>query len=78
MKVKKTNASSPPTAPPTTAPTGVVFEPDDCGGTCDDVGEPALELETEVEVEPEAKVEPEAEVVKTRLGMEARLANEGL
>ena len=72
MKVKKTNASSPPTAPPTTAPTSVECELADCRGRCNAVWEAAPELCNEVEVEPEAVV------VKTRLGMEARLANEGL
>jgi hypothetical protein len=60
----KTSASNPPTTPPTIAPTGVcfTFEPAGVCETCDAVGE----------------AEIEAEAVKTRLGMEARLENEGV
>jgi hypothetical protein len=57
----KTNASNPPTTPPTIAPTGVFLE---LCETCDAVGE--------------AEAEVEAGAVKTRLGMEARLENEGV
>ena len=60
----KTSASNPPTTPPTIAPTGVCFEPADVCETCDAVGE--------------AEAEVEAGAVKTRLGMEARLENEGV
>jgi len=47
-----TNASNPPTTPPTIAPTGVCFEL--------------------------AEAEVDAGAVKTRLGMEARLGNDGV
>jgi hypothetical protein len=68
MKAMKAKAIKPPTTPPTIAPTWVTFEPDDCRGVC----EVATGLAAAVEVE------REAEEVKGRLGMEARLENEGV
>lgn len=37
-----------------------------------------LDAEVELKPEVEVEVEPEAEEIKGKLGMEARLANEGL
>jgi len=61
-----TSASNPPTTLPTIAPTGLCFkfEPAVVCETCDAVGE--------------AEAEVEAGAIKTRLGMEARLENEGV
>ena len=69
----KTSASNPPTTPPTIAPTGVCPEPADVCETCDAVGEAEAEVERA-----EAEVEVETGAVKTRLGIEARLENEGV
>jgi len=79
QRVKSANASNPPTAPPTAAPTGVILELADCWGICDAVGETCDAVgETAPDLEAEVEVEPEAAGVKARLGLEARLANEGL
>jgi len=61
----KTSASNPPTIPPTIAPTGVCFEAAEFWKTCDDIGEAD-------------EAEVEAGGIKTRVGMEARLENEGV
>ena len=66
----KTSASNPPTTPPTIAPTGFWLEPADVCETSGSVGETFDAVGAEAEVE--------AGGVKTRLGMEARLENEGV
>jgi len=55
----------------------VTFEPADCWGAWDAVGEADAGI-ADAEFEVAVEVELEAEEVKGRLGMEARLANEGL
>jgi len=72
QKVKKANASNPPMTPPTIAPASFACEPADCWGGYDAAVETGPELCDEVEVKLGAVV------VKTRLGIEARLANEGV
>ena len=69
----KTSASnpSPPTAPPTIVPTGVCLELADVCEASDAVGETC-------DAVVRAGAEVEAGGVKTRLGMEARLENEGV